>query len=59
MVTKITLTAAANKESQTILTQDPRLTCVDGIFYDRRTDKIFIADSQKNAIQVLSPLTAP
>jgi sugar lactone lactonase YvrE len=28
------------------------LSCVDGIFYDRKRDKIYIADSEKNAIQV-------
>ena len=28
------------------------LSCVDGIFYDRHRDKIYIADSEKNAIQV-------
>jgi sugar lactone lactonase YvrE len=57
VMTKITFDARGNKASQTELPLDPKLTCVDGIFYDHATDKIFIADSQKNAIQLLSPRT--
>ena len=31
----------------------PRLTCVDGIFYDSKRNCIYVADSEKNAIQVV------
>ncbi len=30
--------------------------CCDGIFYDKRTDKIYICDSQKNAIRAIKPV---
>jgi DNA-binding beta-propeller fold protein YncE len=55
VITKITFDRHGNKASQTTLPLDPKLTCVDGITYDRGTDKIFVADSQKNAIQIVSP----
>ncbi|MGL6225196.1 MAG: hypothetical protein ACRC10_01060 [Thermoguttaceae bacterium] len=32
--------------------------CCDGIFYDARTDKIYINDSQKNAIRAFKPVQA-
>jgi sugar lactone lactonase YvrE len=31
----------------------PRMTCVDGIFYDAKRNCIYVADSEKNAIQVV------
>jgi hypothetical protein len=30
---------------------------VDGIFYDAARDRVFIADSEKNAVQVFNPAT--
>jgi len=32
--------------------------CCDGIFYDKRTDKIYINDSEKNAIRAFKPVKA-
>jgi hypothetical protein len=32
-----------------------KLSCVDGMVCDRRTGRIYIADSEKNAIQVVDP----
>ena len=32
----------------------PTLSCVDGLFCDLATDKIYVADSERNAIQVVS-----
>ncbi|MGL4942785.1 MAG: hypothetical protein ACRC46_06305 [Thermoguttaceae bacterium] len=31
------------------------ITCVDGIFYDGRTNKVYINDSQRNAIHAFTP----
>lgn len=31
----------------------PKMTCVDGIYYDAKRNCIFVADSEKNAIQVV------
>lgn len=33
-------------------------TCCDGIFYDKRTDKVYINDSEKNAIRAFKPVKA-
>ena len=32
--------------------------CCDGIFYDKRTDKVYINDSQANAIRAFKPVNA-
>ncbi len=32
----------------------PKLTCVDGLFCDVKTDRIYVADSERNAIQAVS-----
>jgi hypothetical protein len=37
--------------------KDAKLTCVDGIFFHAASGKIYVADSQKNAIQVVDPAT--
>jgi hypothetical protein len=31
------------------------MTCVDGIFCDLKTDEIYVADSEKNAIHIVTP----
>jgi DNA-binding beta-propeller fold protein YncE len=33
----------------------PKLTCVDGLTCDPWTDRIYVADSERNAIQVVTP----
>ncbi len=33
----------------------PKLTCVDGLTCDPKTDTIYVADSERNAIHVISP----
>ena len=33
-------------------------SCCDGIFYDKRTDKVYINDSEKNAIRAFKPVKA-
>lgn len=37
------------------LINDPKLSCCDGIFCDLKTDRIYLADSAKNAIHVFTP----
>ncbi len=37
-----------------VILNDDQLHCCDGIFYDEKTDKIYINDSQANAIRTLA-----
>jgi hypothetical protein len=50
---KISFNADGSVQSNRAHLLHPRLTCVDGIFCDLKTDRIYIADSEKNAIQVV------
>jgi len=52
---KITFDKNGNVLSNKILVKDPRMTCVDGIFCDLKTDEIYVADSEKNAIHIITP----
>jgi len=52
---KITFDEKGNVLSNKILVRDPRLTCVDGIFCDLETDQIYVTDSEKNAIHIITP----
>ncbi len=52
---KITFDKNGNVLSNEILIKDPRMPCVDGIFCDLKTDEIYIADSEKNAIHIVTP----
>jgi DNA-binding beta-propeller fold protein YncE len=54
VISKITLDAAGNKTAQAVWVKDPTLTCADGIFFDKVSGNIYVADSQKNAIKVIS-----
>jgi hypothetical protein len=47
-----------NKATQTEFVKDPALTCADGIFFDAMSSNIYVTDSQKNAIKVISPAGA-
>ena len=42
-------------EEAPIWAQDPTMKCCDGIFCDLRNDKIYVADSLANAVQIVSP----
>ena len=55
VITKITFDAMGNKATQTEFVKDPMLTCADGIFFDAMSSNIYVTDSQKNAIRVISP----
>ena len=52
---KITFDAAGNVTSNKCVVRDKRCPCGDGMVCDPKTDKIYIADSQSNAIHVLHP----
>jgi len=55
VMSKITFDENDKVISNTIFVDDKKLTCVDGIFCDLKTDYIYIADSEKNAVQVVKP----
>ncbi len=52
---KITFDEAGNVTSNQAHLLHPRLRCVDGIFCDTKTDRIYIADSADNAIKIVEP----
>jgi len=52
---KVTFEPDGRVKSADRLLGPPRLTCVDGLFCDPRTRKIYVANSERNAIQVVSP----
>jgi sugar lactone lactonase YvrE len=41
--------------SNAVLIKCPQMPCVDGIFYDCKTDRILVADSERNAIHAVTP----
>jgi sugar lactone lactonase YvrE len=50
---KVTFAADGSVKSDERISGPPTLTCCDGMFCDPATDKIYIADSERNAIQVV------
>lgn len=52
---KITFGPDGKVTSNKILVKSPKMTCVDGIFCDLKTDRIYVTDSEKNAIHVVTP----
>jgi len=52
---KITFDKDGNVASNKCIVRNPRLPCADGLFCDLKTDKIYICDSENNAIHVLHP----
>jgi sugar lactone lactonase YvrE len=52
---KISFNADGSVKSDERVGGAPQLVCCDGMFCDVRTDKIYIADSARNAIQVFDP----
>jgi len=52
-VYKVTFNADDSVKSSGVFVYDPLLTCVDGIFYDKQRNRIYVADSEKNAVQVI------
>jgi len=52
---KIAFDADGKVTSNTIIHNGQPMTCVDGIFCDLANDEIYVADSEKNAIHIVSP----
>jgi len=53
---KLTFDAEGDVAEQSIFVDLPkRLPCSDGLFCDLTTDEIYVADSEQNAIQIVSP----
>ena len=46
---------AKNKPTSRKIFQHPSIQCCDGMFYDSRTNKSYLADSQRNAVHAISP----
>ena len=53
-IEKLVLDAAGKVVSQTVLAQSPSMKSTDGLFYDRRTRRIYVADILANAIRAVS-----
>ena len=51
---KVTQGAGGNWTSKELV-NDPKLSCCDGIFCDLKTDLIYVTDSAKNAVHVVTP----
>ena len=52
---KIEFDAEGNAKQPTLFAKAPFMKSCDGIFCDLKTDKIYVADSLANAVQVISP----
>jgi sugar lactone lactonase YvrE len=52
---KITFDNLGKVKSNTIFVKDPKMKCADGLFCDRKTDRILVADMIQNAIQIVYP----
>jgi sugar lactone lactonase YvrE len=53
VLSKVAFNADGSVKSNAVFVKDPKMTCVDGIFYDKKRSCIYVADSEKNAIQVV------
>lgn len=54
VMSKISFNDDGSVKSNTIFVQDKKMTCVDGIFYDATRNVIYVADSEKNAVRIVS-----
>lgn len=52
---KITFDEQDNVASNTIFVKNDKMKCADGLFCDRETDRILVADMVQNAIQMVHP----
>ena len=55
VISKITFDDTGTVASNRVLIDDPKFSCCDGMFCDLKTDLIYFADSEKNAIHVFNP----
>ena len=54
VISKLSFDAQGKATVRTLI-KDPRLSCADGLFCDRKTDTIYVADSARNAIHAFTP----
>ena len=52
---KLTFDEQDNVTSNTIFVKDKKMKCADGLFCDRKTGRILVADMVQNAIQLVHP----
>lgn len=52
---KITFDKRDNVTSNKIFAKDAKMKCADGLFYDRKTNRIIVADMVQNAIHFVHP----
>ena len=50
---KVTFDKDGKPSEPVLFAKDPAMLCADGIFYDKKRKKIFVADSIANAVQVV------
>jgi DNA-binding beta-propeller fold protein YncE len=53
---KIVFDKDDNVISNTVLVDNKLMPCVDGIFCDLKTDQIYVTDSERNAIHIVTPI---
>ena len=54
VMSKISFNKDGSVKSNEIFVKNQKMTCVDGIYYDKKSKLIYVADSEKNAIQAVS-----
>ena len=52
-IDKVTFDKDGKPSEPVLFAKDPAMKCCDGIFYDKKRKKIFVADSIANAVQVV------
>ena len=52
-IDKVTFDKDGKPSEPALFAKDPVMKCCDGIFYDKKRKKIFVADSLANAVQVV------
>ena len=54
VMSKMILDKNGKVASKEVFVKDPKMPCVDGLFYNPRTDEIYVVDMEQNAIQAVS-----
>ena len=52
-IDKVTFDKDGKPSEPVLFAKDPAMKCCDGIFYDKKRKKIFVADSIANAVQIV------
>ena len=55
VISKISFNKDGSVAANEILVKSRKLTCADGMFYDKKRNLIYVADSEKNAIWSITP----